>query len=876
MFNRYPYTNFHELNLDYFIQHFNEIFTEWEQLYNELQSWKTDTTEELDQWRADVEEDLDEREAALRAELEIWKQDTADDISEWETATLNALDAWKTAATTQFEAIRVQAAASAEAAAASQTAAASAAASALQSATEAEEAAAAIQASAAQIQQNSDDIDDLKMQVDNLNDIIFPNSDVIVTSQDDYALDATFKNFPFGVALTPNNAYRIFIKFDVFPQALVNIQTATGTTGDTIVDTITDDFVGDSWTEGKTCIYTPTAPGIINLRIQFNSAYDGSYSADIYVYDYTKEQTTAIEELDNKIDETDEEVDSLRANLTVVNNEIFPNSDTIVAYQENYALDAVFKNFPFGVALTPNNAYRIFIKFDVFPQALVSIQTATGNSGSSVVDTITDNFVGNSWTDGKTCIYTPTVSGIINLRIQFNSAYDGSYSADIYVYDYTKEQLTAIDELDNKIDEIEDSLSAEMENLAPVVNLDKPYNLLMPNVEYINHTRIDYTTGWDVYSENFNEAASDYIEIDASQGYLCNYVRILNRYYDEENDTYNTSVIQPFTRMYMAFYDENKVFVASTSTNTDISKAIPANAKYVRVCLSDIAYKPWARLIYGNFAEQPTLRILTGFKIPPHSFIEPNSGYENFKMVMFGDSITHGDTGINADGVSYIDYANDELHSNIINVGFGGTRMTYTLANQGLFCFYHLCECIVSNDPDAWDDLDDYAENTNTSYLPHLTTLKAIDWNTVNAIGILYGANDFTSNTPVGTEFNTDTSKYDGACAYGIELLLEKYPHLQVVILTPFYRQLTFGDPSTGSDTRPNTLGLFMKDYAESLYNVQNGLHVPIANTHSELGINQYTIKYWTMDGTHPRTNQGQARFGHLFANIVRRYLSPV
>lgn len=158
MFNRYPYTNFHELNLDYFIQHFNEIFTEWEQLYNTLQSWKTETTEELDQWRADVEEDLDEREAALRAELEIWKQDTADDISEWETATFNALDAWKTAATAQFEAIRVQAAASAEAAAASQAAAASSAAAALLSATEAEEAAAAIQASAAQITENADNI----------------------------------------------------------------------------------------------------------------------------------------------------------------------------------------------------------------------------------------------------------------------------------------------------------------------------------------------------------------------------------------------------------------------------------------------------------------------------------------------------------------------------------------------------------------------------------------------------------------------------------------------------------------------------------------------------------------------------------------------
>ena len=173
MFNRYPYTNFHELNLDYFIQHFREIFTEWEQLYNELQSWKTDTAEELDQWRADVEEDLDEREAALRAELEIWKQDTADDISEWETTTLSALDAWKTAATAQFEAIRVQAAASAEAAAASQIAAETARTQAQTAQAAAEAATQSVQASAAQIQQNADDISDLKESFVSLDDGTF-------------------------------------------------------------------------------------------------------------------------------------------------------------------------------------------------------------------------------------------------------------------------------------------------------------------------------------------------------------------------------------------------------------------------------------------------------------------------------------------------------------------------------------------------------------------------------------------------------------------------------------------------------------------------------------------------------------------------------
>ena len=175
----YPYTNFHELNLGYFIVHFREIFSQWADLYDQMLDWKDATTDELAAWKTGVEADLDQREAALRAELEAWKAQTGQDIAGWEDATLAALTAWQTATQAVFEAIRVEAAGSATAAAASATAAATAKTAAETAQAAAEAAATSVQASAAQIATNTGDIAELKTQ---MNEVI---SATRVTQADD-------------------------------------------------------------------------------------------------------------------------------------------------------------------------------------------------------------------------------------------------------------------------------------------------------------------------------------------------------------------------------------------------------------------------------------------------------------------------------------------------------------------------------------------------------------------------------------------------------------------------------------------------------------------------------------------------------------------
>lgn len=164
-YDKYPWLNFQELNLAYFIKHFREIFQQWDELYHDLTEWKEATDEELAEWKTATEAGLESWKTGLTESLETWKSQTATDISGWETATLAALDAWKTATTAVFEEIRTEAAGSASAAAASASAADTARAAAASAQSAAEQAAAGISAELAQIQTNTADIADLKSAI---------------------------------------------------------------------------------------------------------------------------------------------------------------------------------------------------------------------------------------------------------------------------------------------------------------------------------------------------------------------------------------------------------------------------------------------------------------------------------------------------------------------------------------------------------------------------------------------------------------------------------------------------------------------------------------------------------------------------------------
>jgi len=434
----------------------------------------------------------------------------------------------------------------------------------------------------------------------------------------------------------------------------------------------------------------------------------------------------------------------------------------------------------------------------------------------------------------------------------------------------------SIETLNTEIVKTKSEISARV---AYDVETDRPYNLLT-GTTFSPNKYVDQSSG-ELKSSVSGEYASDYIPIDASKGYICKNTNVYNFYYDVSAGTYHQTYDNSFTRYQFAFYDINKIFIPYTGASfNDASAVIPQNARFIRVTLSSEAVIKTARLIYGNYQSKPNLRQVDPELKPVDKYVyKPKTGYEGFNMVMFGDSITHGDLFIDNDGISYVDYAGDFLGANILNVGFGGTRMALapnqSISDAYLFAFFNLCDVIVSDSANKWDALDAYI-STNATYGPHLTQLKTINWNTVHAIGIMYGANDYMSGTPVGTAYNTDYHNFDGACAYGLDKLLTKYPHLQVIIFTPFYRQPTDGDIATDTDNTTNSAGLSMTDYGKSLQNVSDVVHCPVIDTYHTIQINKYNKPLLMRDGTHPRTTLACKRMGQYFAEQIKQYIFPL
>lgn len=395
---------------------------------------------------------------------------------------------------------------------------------------------------------------------------------------------------------------------------------------------------------------------------------------------------------------------------------------------------------------------------------------------------------------------------------------------------------------------------------------ERPYNIFN-GTTWTKDKKVDYLDG--TLADNAGTCVTDYMEIDNTKGYLCLNIYVVLAY----EQGLATGGNRVWIHSNWAFYDANKGYIRTNSAVTDTSKIIPTNAKYVRLTASSEAIIPFVVLFYGQYTSQQWVRYTEYRKQIIQYPVFSATGMEKLNMVMFGDSITQGVESTPGAYFSYVDYANDILRSNIINCGLGGSRMSQGLPDAiGLGSFASLCENIASDDQTAWDALDAYASATHPDWVYHINDLKSVDWDGIQAVGIFYGANDWHNNVPVGTEYNEDPTKYDGACAYGLKKLLTKYPHLQAIVFTPIYRETD----GTNSDV-PNGAGLNMDDYGASLKNVQTVFHCPVVDMGNEININRFTIYSYTAtsDGTHPRKLLGLERIGRFIAESVKRYIQP-
>ncbi len=232
------------------------------------------------------------------------------------------------------------------------------------------------------------------------------------------------------------------------------------------------------------------------------------------------------------------------------------------------------------------------------------------------------------------------------------------------------------------------------------------------------------------------------------------------------------------------------------------------------------------------------------------------------KLVCFGDSIT----GAFTDALRNYPYLiSQKTNLEVFNVGFGGARMgQHPTLRYDAFSMYRIVDEIIKPNTDStkWA-LQDADTTGHETYPTRLATLKGIDFNTVDYITIAYGTNDWggghTPNLPVDNpEDPFDVTNYYGATRYALKTIQEAYPHLKIILVSPYYRYDTASEQDADDGWRPTyNPNHHLIEYVDALTEVGDEFKTPSLDMWRELGINKYNrVHYFDEpDGTHPNNN---------------------
>ena len=230
-------------------------------------------------------------------------------------------------------------------------------------------------------------------------------------------------------------------------------------------------------------------------------------------------------------------------------------------------------------------------------------------------------------------------------------------------------------------------------------------------------------------------------------------------------------------------------------------------------------------------------------------------------VVFFGDSITQD----SRERSHYPIYFEELTGARSINQGYGGTTMAkHSMSDFRPFSMTYLLKAKLTNNYTAqeavitqWQSGTAEEKLRATNYILQLDKFKAIDFNDVYAITMLYGANDHGGYIGTIEDNDPEGATFIGAYNHVIKTLQENYPHLGIVLITPIIRE--FSDPSIENRTK-----LFVK----AVKDVAELNNLPCYDAYQNLGFNKYNWKtYYSDDGLHPIIEKGQPRMGERISS---------
>lgn len=310
-----------------------------------------------------------------------------------------------------------------------------------------------------------------------------------------------------------------------------------------------------------------------------------------------------------------------------------------------------------------------------------------------------------------------------------------------------------------------------------------------------------------------------------------------------------------------AVYDSEYQYITGANLNgTDVEFTTPNNAAYMIVS-NQLTEKD--SLVVAEKVYYPYTQESFGIVVPWMKVLVPKSKYDGKTMVCLGDSITYG---------GYTDVIKSDSGIIAQNAGLSSGRYAYSDdSNQYInaFALHNIVDSIVSGDwtiPDSIQGVSGYTNQYN-----QIQVIKTIDFSKVDFVSIAYGTNDFSSATPLdnlGDEY--DTEYFKGAIRYCLKKLLEAYPNLKIIGVTPCYRFWSENGTILYDSDEHTIGGMYLNDYVEAVEEVYAEFHLPCVNNYALAGINKYNrLQYFALsDGLHPNV-KGRAIIGHRIAEGI-------
>lgn len=135
----------------------------------------------------------------------------------------------------------------------------------------------------------------------------------------------------------------------------------------------------------------------------------------------------------------------------------------------------------------------------------------------------------------------------------------------------------------------------------------------------------------------------------------------------------------------------------------------------------------------------------------------------------------------------------EKTQADVYSAGFAGTCLSAMNSvysedyGMDAFSLFYLTKAMCDNDYSLQDNLIN-SGTVSSDYAASLETLKNTDYSKVDVLVFFYDANDYLQRRNLYDENNdVNIGTYTGALRASAKQIVEKYPHIRIILMSPYF-----------------------------------------------------------------------------------------